>query len=442
MRVASGRRGRRVSRRRPRRRLRAGRDAVRIARRRGCRSRTGSPPLSQLNPQVSAGSVGRRRAVPRAAPEDRYPDAPRLADDLRRHLTDQPLAGVRNRSLAERWRKWRRRRPSTLRAAARWRSSPLLGAAVSRGRGRSRTTPRAGRARAVRRAAAAAERAASPQAVTDVRARAAIWSNGCRLRASCGGSCGDQLAIGPRDSSSSISFTSLPTRFACSTATESKLAWRGCTRWRAVRRVLVESETRSAVLSNDAGSAQPTSRTSQSSPPTSSAGSDDRREPLRTRRSPHRFRAAVAEPGARIHRAAMRLPSTAPLRPHRVGALTPWAARSSPPAICERREASWSAALRLDPAGRWPNFYYGLCAYRIGGIEDAVAAFSVCIGAARTSPATTTTAPSPYAALGARASRVARLRPRTGIGSAHAAAARTAACSTSRKSVTSRPSRT
>jgi tetratricopeptide (TPR) repeat protein len=44
-------------------------------------------------------------------PEDRYPDAAGLADDLRRHLADRPLAGVSNRDVAERWRKWRRRRP-------------------------------------------------------------------------------------------------------------------------------------------------------------------------------------------------------------------------------------------------------------------------------------------------------------------------------------------
>src|SRR5262249_53371185 len=37
-----------------------------------------------------------------------------LAADLRRHLADQPLRGVRNRSLTERWRKWRRRRPNAL----------------------------------------------------------------------------------------------------------------------------------------------------------------------------------------------------------------------------------------------------------------------------------------------------------------------------------------
>jgi serine/threonine protein kinase/tetratricopeptide (TPR) repeat protein len=44
-------------------------------------------------------------------PSQRYPDAAAVAADLRRHLADLPLRGVANRSLTERWRKWRRRRP-------------------------------------------------------------------------------------------------------------------------------------------------------------------------------------------------------------------------------------------------------------------------------------------------------------------------------------------
>jgi eukaryotic-like serine/threonine-protein kinase len=43
----------------------------------------------------------------------RYVDAATLADDLRRHVNDLPLRGARNRSILERWRKWRRRHPST-----------------------------------------------------------------------------------------------------------------------------------------------------------------------------------------------------------------------------------------------------------------------------------------------------------------------------------------
>ena len=45
---------------------------------------------------------------------ERYPDALTLAEDLRCQLHDLPLRGVRNRSLAERWAKWRRRHPGAL----------------------------------------------------------------------------------------------------------------------------------------------------------------------------------------------------------------------------------------------------------------------------------------------------------------------------------------
>src|SRR5207248_1588810 len=45
------------------------------------------------------------------APGARYARAGDLAADLRRHLSNKPLAGVANRSWAERWQKWRRRRP-------------------------------------------------------------------------------------------------------------------------------------------------------------------------------------------------------------------------------------------------------------------------------------------------------------------------------------------
>ncbi len=51
---------------------------------------------------------------------DRYHNAAALADDLRRHLNDLPLRGVPNRSLAERWRKWRRRQPEALARGTAW----------------------------------------------------------------------------------------------------------------------------------------------------------------------------------------------------------------------------------------------------------------------------------------------------------------------------------
>jgi serine/threonine protein kinase len=46
--------------------------------------------------------------------DQRYASMKELADDLRRHLANLPLLGVRNRSLRERWRKWRVRRPHSM----------------------------------------------------------------------------------------------------------------------------------------------------------------------------------------------------------------------------------------------------------------------------------------------------------------------------------------
>lgn len=74
-------------------------------------------PLSERNPRVSPGLADVVARCLEPDPEGRYPSAASVADDLRLHLADRPLRGVRNRSLAERWRKWRRRRPHALGAA-------------------------------------------------------------------------------------------------------------------------------------------------------------------------------------------------------------------------------------------------------------------------------------------------------------------------------------
>jgi hypothetical protein len=75
------------------------------------------PPLHRCNPQVSVGLSDVIRKCLAVDPGERYPGAGRLAADLRRHLADQALRGVGNRSWAERWRKWRRRRPHALAAS-------------------------------------------------------------------------------------------------------------------------------------------------------------------------------------------------------------------------------------------------------------------------------------------------------------------------------------
>jgi serine/threonine protein kinase/tetratricopeptide (TPR) repeat protein len=72
------------------------------------------PPLHRQNPQVSVGLADIIHKCIAHEPKDRYADGASLAADLRRHLSDLPLRGVRNRSPLERWRKWRRRKPHAL----------------------------------------------------------------------------------------------------------------------------------------------------------------------------------------------------------------------------------------------------------------------------------------------------------------------------------------
>jgi tetratricopeptide (TPR) repeat protein len=79
--------------------------------------RTGEA-LRRRNPCVPRGLANLLSRSLAADPAARYASAGDLAADLRRHLADLPLRGVPDRSPAERWRKWRRRRPYAL---------PLLG---------------------------------------------------------------------------------------------------------------------------------------------------------------------------------------------------------------------------------------------------------------------------------------------------------------------------
>jgi serine/threonine protein kinase/tetratricopeptide (TPR) repeat protein len=75
-------------------------------------------PLHDGNPHVSIGLSDIIHRCLAFDPNERYSSATAVADDLRRHLNDLPLRGVRNRSLRERWRKLRRRRPHAVALAA------------------------------------------------------------------------------------------------------------------------------------------------------------------------------------------------------------------------------------------------------------------------------------------------------------------------------------
>ncbi|HEY1065347.1 MAG TPA: serine/threonine-protein kinase [Pirellulales bacterium] len=72
------------------------------------------PPLHLVAPGVSVGLSDVIAKCLRADPTERYQTAGAVASDLRRHLTNLPLLHVGNRSLAERWSKWRKRSPAAL----------------------------------------------------------------------------------------------------------------------------------------------------------------------------------------------------------------------------------------------------------------------------------------------------------------------------------------
>jgi len=60
-------------------------------------------------------------------------------------------------------------------------------------------------------------------------------------------------------------------------------------------------------------------------------------------------------------------------------------------------------AVRREPGGLWPNFYRGQCAYLRGRHEEAVTAFSVCVGAAPDQAAPYANRGRAHAALGRQA---------------------------------------
>jgi serine/threonine protein kinase/Flp pilus assembly protein TadD len=71
-----------------------------------------SRPLTRLNPRISQGLSDIVANCLKSDAAARYGTAAALEEDLRRHLHDQPLVGVRNHSWHERYQKWRRRHPS------------------------------------------------------------------------------------------------------------------------------------------------------------------------------------------------------------------------------------------------------------------------------------------------------------------------------------------
>ncbi|MEO6436985.1 MAG: tetratricopeptide repeat protein, partial [Tepidisphaeraceae bacterium] len=366
-----------------------------------------SPPLATVNPQASAGlsEIVAKCLSPRA--QDRYGDATALADDLRRHLTDQPLVGVRNRSRAERWHKWRRRRPSTLRTAG---MLGILAVAIvialasvwSRLHDRHEQAERAlydgqrqmqsgrGHAEAVQTFERGLNLVQSLPFEQDLRRQLRDQLAAARrLHLS------HQLHLLADDLRAAYGADAIPPNRLRSLAAQCAAFWQK--RDVIVRSIAAaEDPNLSADLQDIAICAASIQTQLSQASETKSESQTAHRDALRLLDEAE----AMFGPSAVLTHERKRLAvASAPLAASHAPNDSSLSTSAHPPPRTAWEHAALgrallasgalpdaarelTAALELDPTGCWPNFYFGLCAYRMGRYADAVSAFSVCIGTA------------------------------------------------------------
>ena len=353
-----------------------------------------SPPsagLAALNPQVTPGlSDLVARCVSRSV-HARYPDARTLAEDLRRHITDQPLLGVPNRSAAERWRKWRRRKPSRLRATT------LLAVVVMSAAVVARTTWRQRQARLLEAEAALAD--------GDRQLGGRDYAEAVRSFER-----GSRLAGGAHDT---IISQRLRDRLASARRLHLAHLFHGLAE--AIRPIHVpetppNSRLRSLAVQCAAVWEQRSGLADRLRPaPGAEAVADvvdlaiflaqvrKESEPDGSIGHEHAARVldeaeALVGPNVVIdherhsHRSSPGMPRGASVRAGDVVARSAWEATALARSFLRAGDAPSAMqqlehARRLEPASLWANFHYGVCAYRLRRFDDAVAAFSTCIGA-------------------------------------------------------------
>jgi tetratricopeptide (TPR) repeat protein len=340
-----------------------------------------------------------------AEARDRYPSAAALAADLRRHLTHRPLCGVANRSLAERWQKWRRRRPTALRLAVLVLavlgiSLALAGFALSHLRERAAEAEYALReGRRWQEGRHYAEAVATLQhglqlaeGLPDSRSLAE------ELRQQLGAALRAREAERREELIQELRLLADDLRVLYGEEAPATAPLRG-----------VEARCRDvweqhALIRETLGLEQHAGMDAdlldiailwadlhvRSAP--AGAGGVRREEALRVLAEAEALfgTSAVLEHERLRHRKALGVPECA----------GPAAGTSAPPAPrtawehyalgrsflaegnLQRAEAELDCATQLEPYGLWPNYYRGLCAYRLRQYGSAAEAFSVCVGAA------------------------------------------------------------
>jgi tetratricopeptide (TPR) repeat protein len=362
--------------------------------------------LDACNPQVSVGlaDIVHKCLAPRAA--DRYPDAGALAADLRRHLADLPLRGVPNRSWRERWRKWRRRRPQALLVIGLL--ALLLGGALLGGLHSLHDRQQHLRERLARAEYALRE---GQESLREGRSALALeqLERGLEIASTTAG--GEELARNldghlrqarRLESASRLNRLAEAIRFAClaDSVPEQELHQLAQT-CRALW------QTRERVLSLHPGGAEDASarqvRTDLLDLAVIWVDLRLRLAPghlLETERRDALQVLAEAETLFGRNRVLLwkqrelaralglvRVAGVADAVLADMPARTAWEHYAVGRLLLregdlEGAASAFEEAVTLDPGGFWPNFYHGACAHRRGRHEDAVNAFSVCVGVA------------------------------------------------------------
>jgi tetratricopeptide (TPR) repeat protein len=343
--------------------------------------------LGETNPEVSPGLADILSKCLASDPSRRYADMASLADDLRRHLADMPLRGVRNRSLGECWRKWRRRRPGGLAAAGVFAALAVVATSIGVGA----FGHYAGRAEQARGALHAgrtelSEGRYAESAHTFGRGLALV--RGVPLQ----GDLVEELERGRRAAEEAraeaegvrlvreLHGLTDRLRFLCGVVSEPqgdarRLESACADLWRERETILARTaEARDdlldlGILLADLIASKP--------------GSNGRRAALAVLDEAE----ATLGPSATLAEERRRLADDTAGGPRRPVPDTAWGHTARGRSLLRSGDLAGAAgeldrAVQLQPHGLWPNFYLGVCAYRLGRHADAANAFSVCIGSA------------------------------------------------------------
>jgi eukaryotic-like serine/threonine-protein kinase len=356
---------------------------------------SGAPGAAQVS-GISAGLADIVAKCLATEPVDRYRDAALLADDLRRHLNDQPLRGVANRSPVERWRKWRRRQPA---AMTRWAALLAICAAAigvlfvgkayytQRVREAENALVDGRKLRSDHRFAEAVDRLGHGLEI----ARAVPGADGLRTSLS------EQLTTARRgqraaalhDLADLVRFRhgiDPPPPEEAQTLLESTRAiWKDCGSLLGRGAETLDSRSEQAIRTDllDLTIASVELLTGPASPPEAEAARRDATQLLDLANT-------WCGPNARLDRLRRTMDGTPP--------------RAGPDGDCDpslsaldhydlgrahlragrfaAAEIDFQRVLERRPQDFWPNFYQGLCAYRLGQFHDADAAFRTCIALA------------------------------------------------------------